>query len=137
MGTKHRFLLASSIVGVALALLFLPGCFVPDGPDPILDKGKGGTERQPEEDNTVTIVLLSAIGGFLLIGGTVLFLRAKKEQKLHDPNLELHYRCVGCKKKISYSPRRIGQHAECPACGKPFTFPDATPVGPKPPKRIV
>jgi hypothetical protein len=131
MDTKQRFLPVGSVVVLVLALFLVPGCS--EARDARDKPAKDGDDNS----GSGSIVVFICLGAFLAVGGVVLLLRSTKGLKALDPGAQLHYRCVGCKKKISYSPRRIGQKAHCPNCNKPFIFPAGAPAEPKPPKRIV
>jgi DNA-directed RNA polymerase subunit RPC12/RpoP len=124
MTREKRRLVAGGTLFLALGLLFVGGCGDVDDDRPPGQK-TGQNKDEDEEDSGIAPYLF--IGGpivFLAIGLGVLAMFAKKTRPgggAHEGLL--YYRCTECKKKISYSRRRIGQQVPCPACGAKFTFP--------------
>jgi len=124
MNTKQRFLLAGRIAVVAVGLLLISSCSVDNVPSP--DEQRPNAEEEGSFPLPLVVGLVCLV--FLIAGGVVLVRYSQKNtKKPGHTNLQHHYRCVECKKKISYSSRRIGQKAECPNCGKSFVFPQAPP----------
>jgi hypothetical protein len=122
MTTKQRGLVAGGTMFLALGLLFACGCSDERENN---DPHRSANSDDDDEWDYGPLLLLGGIGVFLGIGGWVLVAVTKRTQPGGGGAHEglLYYRCVECKKKISYSRRRIGQKGPCPSCGVTFTFP--------------
>jgi hypothetical protein len=125
MTAKHDRL----VVGLgffALGLLFVSGCSVPeqqDTPGPTNTAEAADAEKDEESSSGFYIAVGCVL--FLAVGSGVLMVRTRKAHPGGGGPAEglLYFRCTECKKKISYSRKRVGQQAPCPACGAKFTFP--------------
>jgi hypothetical protein len=69
-------------------------------------------------DPTVLTVVLLALAGVVGVGVWV-FLRARGSAE----EVYSHFRCPGCKRRIRYKGKQVGNRGECSNCGKAIVFP--------------
>jgi rRNA maturation endonuclease Nob1 len=70
-------------------------------------------------DTTTLVLIIGGVVVALAVAGVVVYLRSRPPRE--EPYY--HVRCPGCKRRLRYRQRQVGNKGNCRNCGHAITFP--------------